>query len=71
MQLARNLPARGKLRAGMGQNRSFPRIFGTLASMAGKKLQGQVALITGASRGVGAATAQLLAVAGAAVVLTA
>ena len=39
--------------------------------MAGKKLQGQVAIITGAGRGIGAATAQRLAAAGAAVVLTA
>lgn len=39
--------------------------------MAGKKLQGQVALITGASRGIGAAAAERLAAAGAAVVLTA
>jgi len=39
--------------------------------MASKKLQGQVAIITGASRGIGAATARRLAAAGAAVVLTA
>ncbi len=39
--------------------------------MAGKKLQGQVALITGASRGIGAAAAERLAAGGAAVVLTA
>lgn len=36
-----------------------------------KKLQGQVAIITGAGRGIGASTAELLAQAGAAVVLTA
>ncbi len=36
-----------------------------------KKLQGQVAIVTGAGRGIGAATAELLAQAGAAVVLTA
>lgn len=36
-----------------------------------KKLQGQVALITGAGRGIGAAAAELLAQAGAALVLTA
>lgn len=36
-----------------------------------KKLQGQVAIVTGASRGIGAATARLLADAGCAVVLTA
>ncbi len=36
-----------------------------------KKLQGQVAIISGASRGIGAAVARLLAEAGAAVVLTA
>lgn len=39
--------------------------------MARKKLQGQVAIITGGSRGIGAAAAALLAEAGAAVVLTA
>ncbi len=39
--------------------------------MARKKLQGQVAIITGGSRGIGAAAAELLAQAGAAVVLTA
>jgi NAD(P)-dependent dehydrogenase (short-subunit alcohol dehydrogenase family) len=39
--------------------------------MAKKKLQGQVAIISGAGRGIGAATAELLAQAGAAVVLTA
>lgn len=39
--------------------------------MAGKKLQGQVAIITGAGRGLGAAAAALLAQAGASVVLTA
>lgn len=39
--------------------------------MAGKKLQGQVAIITGAGRGIGAATARLLARAGASVVLVA
>ena len=37
----------------------------------GKKLQGQVALITGAGRGIGAAAAELLAQAGASTVLTA
>jgi NAD(P)-dependent dehydrogenase (short-subunit alcohol dehydrogenase family) len=36
-----------------------------------KKLQGQVAIVTGASRGIGAAAAALLAEAGAAVVVTA
>lgn len=36
-----------------------------------RKLQGQVALVTGAGRGIGASTAQLLAAAGAAVVLAA
>lgn len=36
-----------------------------------KKLQGQVAIITGAGRGIGAATAEVLAQAGAVVVLTA
>lgn len=39
--------------------------------MAGKKLQGQVAIVTGAGRGIGAATARRLAGAGAAVVLAA
>ncbi len=39
--------------------------------MAGKKLQGQVAIITGAGRGIGAATAVRFAAAGAAVVLIA
>ena len=39
--------------------------------MAGKKLQGQVAVITGAGRGIGAAAARLLAAAGASVVLVA
>ncbi len=39
--------------------------------MAGKKLQGQVAIITGAGRGIGAAAARRLAAAGAAVVLAA
>lgn len=39
--------------------------------MARKKLQGQVAIVTGGSRGIGAAAAALLAEAGAAVVLTA
>ena len=39
--------------------------------MAGKKLQGQVAIVTGAGRGIGAATAQRLAAAGATVVLAA
>lgn len=39
--------------------------------MARKKLQGQVAIITGGSRGIGAAAAALLAEAGAALVLTA
>jgi NAD(P)-dependent dehydrogenase (short-subunit alcohol dehydrogenase family) len=39
--------------------------------MAGKKLQGQVAIVTGAGRGIGAATARRLAAAGAAVVLAA
>jgi NAD(P)-dependent dehydrogenase (short-subunit alcohol dehydrogenase family) len=39
--------------------------------MAGKKLQGQVAIISGAGRGLGAAAATLLARAGASVVLTA
>ncbi len=39
--------------------------------MAKKKLQGQVAIVTGASRGIGAATAHRLAAAGASVVLTA
>jgi NAD(P)-dependent dehydrogenase (short-subunit alcohol dehydrogenase family) len=39
--------------------------------MAGKKLQGQVAIVTGAGRGIGAAAAQRLAAAGAAVVLAA
>jgi NAD(P)-dependent dehydrogenase (short-subunit alcohol dehydrogenase family) len=39
--------------------------------MAGKKLQGQVAIVTGAGRGIGAATARRLADGGAAVVLAA
>jgi NAD(P)-dependent dehydrogenase (short-subunit alcohol dehydrogenase family) len=39
--------------------------------MAGKKLQGQVAIVTGAGRGIGAASARRLAAAGAAVVLAA
>ena len=39
--------------------------------MAGKKLQGQVAIITGSGRGIGAAAAARLAAAGANVVLTA
>ena len=39
--------------------------------MAGRKLQGQVAIVTGASRGIGAAAARRLAQAGAALVLTA
>ena len=39
--------------------------------MAGKKLQGQVAIVTGAGRGIGAAAARRLAEAGAAVVLAA
>jgi NAD(P)-dependent dehydrogenase (short-subunit alcohol dehydrogenase family) len=39
--------------------------------MAGKKLQGQVAIITGAGRGIGAATADRFVAAGAAVVLSA
>src|SRR5690606_20998343 len=39
--------------------------------MVRKKLQGQVAIITGGSRGIGAAAGTLLAAAGAAVVLTA
>lgn len=39
--------------------------------MAGKKLQGQVAIITGAGRGIGAATARRLSAAGASVVLAA
>ncbi len=39
--------------------------------MVRKKLQGQVAIVTGAGRGIGAATARLFAQAGAAVVLTA
>ena len=39
--------------------------------MVKKKLQGQVAIITGASRGIGAASAHQLAAAGASVVLTA
>jgi NAD(P)-dependent dehydrogenase (short-subunit alcohol dehydrogenase family) len=39
--------------------------------MARKKLQGQVAIVTGGSRGIGAAAAALLAEAGAAVVVTA
>jgi NAD(P)-dependent dehydrogenase (short-subunit alcohol dehydrogenase family) len=38
--------------------------------MVRKKLQGQVAIVTGASRGIGLAAAELLAQAGAAVVLT-
>lgn len=39
--------------------------------MAGKKLQGQVAIVTGAGRGIGAAAARRLAAAGAMVVLAA
>jgi NAD(P)-dependent dehydrogenase (short-subunit alcohol dehydrogenase family) len=39
--------------------------------MAGKKLQGQVAIVTGAGRGIGAAAAQRLAAVGASVVLAA
>lgn len=39
--------------------------------MAGKKLQGQVAIVTGAGRGIGAAAAQRLAAGGASVVLAA
>jgi NAD(P)-dependent dehydrogenase (short-subunit alcohol dehydrogenase family) len=39
--------------------------------MTEKKLKGQLALVTGASRGIGAATAEVLAAAGAHVVLTA
>jgi NAD(P)-dependent dehydrogenase (short-subunit alcohol dehydrogenase family) len=39
--------------------------------MARKKLQGQVAIVTGGSRGIGAAAAELLTQAGASVVLTA
>ena len=39
--------------------------------MARKKLQGQVAIVTGAGRGIGAASAEALAAAGARVVLTA
>jgi NAD(P)-dependent dehydrogenase (short-subunit alcohol dehydrogenase family) len=39
--------------------------------MAGKKLQGQVAILTGAGRGIGAAAARRLATAGASVVLAA
>lgn len=39
--------------------------------MAGKKLQGQVAIVTGAGRGIGAATARRLSAAGASVVLAA
>jgi NAD(P)-dependent dehydrogenase (short-subunit alcohol dehydrogenase family) len=39
--------------------------------MAGKKLQGQVAIVTGAGRGIGAATARRLAAGGASVVLAA
>jgi NAD(P)-dependent dehydrogenase (short-subunit alcohol dehydrogenase family) len=39
--------------------------------MAGKKLQGQVAIVTGAGRGIGAAVARRLAAGGAAVVLAA
>lgn len=42
-----------------------------LPNVVSKKLQGQVAIITGAGRGLGAATADLLAGAGAAVVLVA
>ena len=41
------------------------------SGMAGKKLQGQVAIVTGAGRGIGAATARRLAAAGASVVLAA
>jgi len=44
---------------------------GKLSIMARKKFQGQVAIITGGSRGLGLATAELFAQAGAAVVLTA
>ena len=39
--------------------------------MAGKKLQGQVAIVTGAGRGIGAAAAQRLAAGGASIVLAA
>lgn len=45
--------------------------FDTLAGMAKKKLQGQVAIITGGGRGIGAAAAARLAAAGARLVLTA
>ncbi|HRJ41821.1 MAG: SDR family oxidoreductase [Caldilineaceae bacterium] len=41
------------------------------AKSIGKKLQGQVALVTGSGRGIGAAAAELLAQAGASLVLTA
>jgi NAD(P)-dependent dehydrogenase (short-subunit alcohol dehydrogenase family) len=44
---------------------------GRLACMAGKKLQGQVAIVTGGGRGIDAAAGELLARAGASVVLVA